>query len=235
MIKIVNVYKKFGKVVALDNVSLDINDNECFTLLGFNGAGKTTLINILSTIIKKDSGTVLINNLDIDKDASKIKEIINISPQEIAVAKNLTVYENLNLIADLYSIDAKEEKINKIIEDFELEEKRNELAKKLSGGQLKRLSIALAVLTNPKYLFLDEPTLGLDIKARKILWNMIKSLKNKMTIFLTTHYLDEVENLTDRVGIMSKGKIKNVGTIDEILKFSNTATLEDAFLQLSEE
>lgn len=235
MIKIVNVSKKFGKVVALDNVSLDINDNECFTLLGFNGAGKTTLINILTTIIKKDSGTVLINNLDIDKDASKIKEIINISPQEIAVAKNLTVYENLNLIADLYSIDAKEEKINKIIEDFELEEKRNELAKKLSGGQLKRLSIALAVLTNPKYLFLDEPTLGLDIKARKILWNMIKSLKNKMTIFLTTHYLDEVENLTDRVGIMSKGKIKTVGTIDEILKFSNTATLEDAFLQVSEE
>ena len=235
MIKINNITKKYGSFVALDNVSFNINEKECFTLLGFNGAGKTTLINILSTTLKQTSGSVYIKGLDISKNSYEIKNIINISPQETAVAKNLTVRENLNFIADLYEIDKKEEKVEKIISEFNLEDKSEVLAKKLSGGQLKRLSLALAVITEPEILFLDEPTLGLDILARKNLWNIIKKLKNKITILLTTHYLEEVEELTDRVAILCKGKIKAIGTIKEILKETNTKSLEEAFLSVSEE
>lgn len=235
MIKINNITKKYGSFVALDNVSFNINEKECFTLLGFNGAGKTTLINILSTTLKQTSGSVYIKGLDISKNSYEIKNIINISPQETAVAKNLTVRENLNFIADLYEIDKKEEKVEKIISEFNLEDKSEVLAKKLSGGQLKRLSLALAVITEPEILFLDEPTLGLDILARKNLWNIIKKLKNKITILLTTHYLEEVEELTDRVAILCKGKVKAIGTIKEILKETNTKSLEEAFLSVSEE
>ena len=235
MIEIKNLTKKYGNFTALNNVSLSINDNECFTLLGFNGAGKTTLINVLTTLLNFDNGEVVINGFILKENAFEIKKLINVAPQEIAVCKNLTVYENLNLIADLYSVTDKEEKIASTINEFGLNEKTNVLAKKLSGGQLKRLSIALAVLTNPKILFLDEPTLGLDVKARRNLWEIIKTLKKDRTIFLTTHYLEEVANLTDKVAIISKGKIKAVGTVQEIISSSNCDNLEDAFISLAEE
>lgn len=235
MIKIEGLTKKFGKLVAVDNVSLEINENECFALLGLNGAGKTTLINILSTLINPSSGTANICELDLIKDKEKIREIINISPQESAVAKNLTVKENLDLIATLYDIPDKNIKIKNIIEEFGLVEKADTLCKKLSGGQLRRLSIALAIITEPKILFLDEPTLGLDIKARKLLWEIIEKLKKNMTIFLTTHYLEEVEFLADRIAIMSRGKIKACGTLQEIKKLTNSKTLEQAFINLTEE
>ncbi len=235
MIEIKNLTKKYGNFTALNNVSLSINDNECFTLLGFNGAGKTTLINVLTTLLNFDSGEVIINGFNLKENSFEVKKLINVAPQEIAVCKNLTVYENLNLIAELYNVTDKEEKIASTINEFGLNEKTNVLAKKLSGGQLKRLSIALAVLTNPKILFLDEPTLGLDVKARRNLWEIIKTLKNDRIIFLTTHYLEEVENLTDKVAIISKGKIKAVGTTQEIIKSSNCNNLEDAFIAFAEE
>lgn len=235
MIEISNLTKKFGKLIAVNDISLKIDDNECFALLGLNGAGKTTLINMLSTQISPTSGCAKLNNFDLLTEKEKIRKIINISPQESAVAKNLTVKENLELIASLYNIENKNEKIERIINDFGLKEKENVLCKKLSGGQLRRLSIALAIITSPKILFLDEPTLGLDVKARKSLWQIIQNLKNKMTIILTTHYLEEVENLADRIAIISRGKIKTVGTIKEIKKQTKSKTLEDAFISLTEE
>ncbi len=234
MIEIKNVTKKFGKFTALDGVTLTINDNECFAILGFNGAGKTTLINILTTVLPKTSGDVIINGFVLGKDNYEIKKIVNVSPQEIAVCKNLTVKENFELIANLYQIEDKESSINNAINNFGLSEKKDVLAKKLSGGQLKRLSIALAVITNPKILFLDEPTLGLDIKARQKLWDTITALKSKMTIFLTTHYLEEVEKLTDKIAVISKGQIKATGTLSELLEKTQTSTLQDAFLKLTE-
>ena len=235
MIEIENLTKKYKSLVAVDNLSLKIKENECFALLGLNGAGKTTLINMLSTTLLPTSGTAKIGGFDIIKKPLEVRKIINISPQETAVAKNLTVRENLNFISSLYDITDKEEKINDIISKLQLQEKANVKCKNLSGGQMRRVSLALGLISQPKVLFLDEPTLGLDIKARRILWQTISALKGKMTIILTTHYLEEVESLADRVGIISHGKIKATGTVEEIIKSTGAKNLEDAFLALTEE
>ncbi len=235
MIGINSLTKKFGSLTAVSEVNLTINDNECFALLGLNGAGKTTLINMLTTQINPTSGDAQINGFDLVKDKDKIRKIINISPQESAVAKNLTVRENLDLIASLYDVKDKDKVISSIIDEFGLREKENVLCKKLSGGQLRRLSIALAIITSPQILFLDEPTLGLDVKARKLLWSIIEKLKKSMTILLTTHYLEEVEFLADKIAIISKGKIKAVGSPQEIITQTGKETLEQAFLDLTEE
>lgn len=235
MIEIKNVTKKFGKVTALDGVTLTIGDNECFALLGFNGAGKTTLINILSTVLSPMSGEATVNGYDLNADRMEIKRLVNVSPQEAAVAKNLTVEENLRFIADLYGISDPKQAVESALTEFDLTEKRATLAKRLSGGQAKRLSLALAVITQPQILFLDEPTLGLDVKARAKLWALIERLKSKMTVVLTTHYLEEVERLTDRIAVISHGKIKAVGTLAELLSLTGEPTLEKAFLALSEE
>lgn len=235
MIKIDNVTKKFGKLVAVDGVSFEIKEGECFALLGLNGAGKSTLINVLSTATLATSGTATVNGLDIVKDRNEIRKIINISPQESAVAKNLTVRENLDFVASLYGIENKRTKIDGIIDKFGLKDKENVRCKKLSGGQMRRVSIALAMVTEPEILFLDEPTLALDVKARTKLWEIIGELKSRLTILLTTHYLEEVEFLADRIGIMSKGKMKAIGTLDEILRDTATGSLQDAFLKLAEE
>lgn len=235
MIETINLTKKFGKLTAVNNVNLKVDDNECFALLGLNGAGKTTLINMLTTTLIPTSGSALINELDLIKNRDEIRKIVNISPQESAVAKNLTIRENLELIATIYGIKNASEKINKTIKEFGLQEKENVLCKKLSGGQLRRVSVALAIIGEPKILFLDEPTLGLDVKARKILWDIITSLKHKMTIILTTHYLEEVESLADKIAIISRGSIKAQGSLAEILDETNSKSLQQAFLALSEE
>ncbi len=235
MIEIQNLTKKFKTLTAVNNVSLTIKENECFALLGLNGAGKTTLINMLSTVMLPTSGTAKIGGYDIVKNTLDVRKIINISPQETAVAKNLTVRENLEFIASLYDIKDKDKKIDKIISKLKLEEKTNVRCKNLSGGQMRRVSLALGLISEPKVLFLDEPTLGLDVKARRILWETISELKGKMTIILTTHYLEEVEKLADEIGIISKGKIKVVGTPAEIIKKTQSKNLEDAFLKLTEE
>lgn len=235
MIEIKNLTKKYAKLTAVDNLSLTIKDNECFALLGLNGAGKSTLLNMLSTEILPTVGTATIDNFDLLNDQEKIRNIINISPQESAVAKNLTVRENLDFIASLYGVADKQHKIDAIIDKFALKEKENVRCKKLSGGQLRRVSIAIAMITEPRILFLDEPTLGLDVKSRKILWDIIKELKSHLTILLTTHYLEEVEFLADRIGIISRGKMKAIGTRDELVKLCKTDSLENAFLMLTEE
>ena len=227
--------KKFKDKVAVNEIDLQIKQGELFALLGTNGAGKTTTIKMLSGLILPTSGSITIQNMDIEKDVYKIKEILNVSPQETAIAPNLTVKENLEFMAGVYQISNKDSKISQLIEQFKLDEVLNKKAKTLSGGWQRRVSIAISLINDPKILFLDEPTLGLDIKSRRNLWELIKKLKSQMTIFLTTHYLEEVENLTDRIAIISKGKIKAIGTVPEILEMTAENNLEEAFLKLSEE
>ena len=233
IITIDNVCKNYKSKKALDNVSLSIKQAGLFGLLGVNGAGKTTLIKILCGLTRKTSGTITINNFNLDKEIDKIKEIIDISPQETSVANNLTVKENLEFFANIYNNnDVKT--INEIIDIFNLNEVLNQRAKTLSGGYKRRLSIAIALISKPKILFLDEPTLGLDVFARRELWNIIKKLQKNITIILTSHYLEEIENLCDRVAILSNGKLLKTGTIEEIKQITNTQNFEDAFIKLVE-
>lgn len=227
--------KKYGGITAVDNLNLTVEQGELFALLGVNGAGKTTTIKMLSCLIKPTSGDALLLGNSIISAPHAIKTKINISPQETAVAANLSVLENLELIAGIYGQDSKTAKKNayEIAQKFKLENELNKKAKHLSGGMQRRLSIAMALISDPQILFLDEPTLGLDVLARRELWASIKELKGKVTIILTTHYMDEVETLSDRVGIMSKGKLKAMGTVQELTMQTDTVKLEDAFVILS--
>lgn len=231
MISIQNLVKKYGKFVAVDGLSVEIADNETFALLGLNGAGKSTTINVICSLTNKTEGKVLINGLDVDKNAKEIKQIVALSPQESAVANNLTVKENLQLIADLYGIE--QNSVQNAIDTFRLEGKADSLAKNLSGGQKRRLSIAMALITNPQVLILDEPTLGLDVKSRRELWDIICRYKSKATIILTTHYLEEAVALADKIGIMRKGKLVALGTADEIIAQTGKDNFEDAFLAVA--
>lgn len=233
MIDIKNLTKKFKDKIAVNTISLTINEGELFALLGTNGAGKTTTIKMMSTLILPTSGEIKVEGYDIRKDNMKIKEFINVSPQETAIAPNLTVKENLEFMAGVYKINNKNEKINELVEDFKLQEVLKQKAKTLSGGWQRKLSIAISLINNPKILFLDEPTLGLDVIARRELWSVIKKLKGKITIILTTHYMEEAECLSDRVGIMNKGKLIEVGTPKELIKKAETNNFEEAFVKIA--
>jgi len=233
IIEIKDLCKSYKEKQALNNVSFTVSDNSLFGLLGVNGAGKTTLIKILTGLIKKTSGSVKIFGYDLDTDILEIKKIVNVSPQEVSVAKSLTVRENLEFFCDIYGMD-KTHKVNEIIDEFKLNEVQNDLAKTLSGGWMRRLSIAIALISEPKILFLDEPTLGLDVIARKELWREIEKIKRKTTIILTSHYLEEIEALCDKVAILSKGVLLDVGTVEEIIKKTNTTKFEDAFIKVVE-
>ena len=232
IIQIENLCKNYKTKKALRELSLEINQGELFGLLGVNGAGKTTLIKILCGLTKKNSGSVKISGYDLDKDIDKIKEIIDISPQETSVASNLSVKENLEFFASIYG--SGQDVINDIVETFSLEEVLGQKAKTLSGGYKRRLSIAIALVSRPKILFLDEPTLGLDVFARRELWTIIKKLHKSITIILTSHYLEEIENLCDRVAILSHGQLLKTGTVEEIKTQTNTQNFEDAFIKLVE-
>lgn len=228
-----NLTKKFKEKTAVHGINLQIKEGELFALLGTNGAGKTTTIKMLSTLILPTDGEIKIEGLDIIKDRQKIKEILNVSPQETAIAPNLSVKENLEFMAGVYQILNKKEKINELIKMFKLEEVLNQKAKTLSGGWQRKVSIAIALINEPKILFLDEPTLGLDVIARKELWSVIEKLKGKITIILTTHYMEEAESLSDRVGIMAKGNLVDVGTSEELIKRTGVTKFEDAFVKIA--
>lgn len=230
IIRISNLSKNYKKIEALKNVSLTINEGELYGLLGVNGAGKTTIIKILSGLVDKTSGNATIKGYDL-KDIEEIKKIIDISPQETAVAMNLTVKENLIFFQELYE-KKDEEYLNEIINKLGLEDVINQRAKTLSGGYQRRLSIAIALMSKPQVLFLDEPTLGLDVISRRELWNILRELKGKMTIVLTSHYLEEIEELCDRVSILSKGNLLIEGTIDEIKERANEESFEEAFIKI---
>ncbi len=232
IIKIKNLTKKFKEKIAVNNINLSIGEGELFALLGTNGAGKTTTIKMVSTLILPTSGEIEVLGYDVKKDSMKIREFLNVSPQETAIAPNLSVKENLEFMAGVYKIKDKDEKIKELISIFKLDEVINQKAKTLSGGWQRKVSIAIALINNPKILFLDEPTLGLDVIARRELWNIIETLKGKVTIILTTHYMEEAESLSDRIGIMSKGKIIEVGTAEELAKKTNSKNFEDAFVKI---
>ena len=237
VIKTINLTKKYKDVVAVDNLNLSINEGELFALLGINGAGKSTTIKMLSTLVRPTGGNAFICGLDISKDEEKIKEIIGVSFQETAIANNLTVKENLKLICEIYGFDKQKsiDKIQEICKQFDLEEVINKKASKLSGGYKRRLSIAMSLISDPKVLFLDEPTLGLDVIARSKLWEIIKSLKSKITIILTTHYMEEAEELADRIAIMKNGQLLAIDTLENLKKTTNKDSLEKIFISIVKE
>ena len=228
-----NLTKKFKDKIAVNGIDLKIKQGELFALLGVNGAGKTTTIKMLSGLILPTSGDIIIEDMNMKKDVFKIKEILNVSPQETAIAQNLTVKENLEFMAGVYQIKNKDNKIDELIKQFKLDEVLNKKAKTLSGGWQRKVSIAISLINDPRILFLDEPTLGLDVIARKELWKIIDSLKGKITIILTTHYMEEAESLSDRIGIMSNGKLIDIGTSKELIKKAKTKNFEDAFVTLA--
>ena len=234
-IEIKELHKSFGNKEAVKGLSLNIGHHELFGLLGVNGAGKTTTIRMICCLLKPTSGEILVEGKSVNESTTTIKKLINLSPQETTVAEGLSVKENLQLMAGLYGLEPGRaaENVERIIKDFNLEEIAGDKAKTLSGGWQRRLSIAMALVTEPEILFLDEPTLGLDVIARRELWETIKELKAKMTIVLTTHYLEEAEALCDRIAVMSKGKLMALGTAEELKAQAGCDNFEDAFVKLA--
>lgn len=233
MIEIKDITKKYRSLVAVNHVNLMIQDGELFGLLGVNGAGKTTLISMLSTLVQPTSGTASLMGYDLIKEKEEIKKIMSVSPQETAIAPLLTVKENLSFFSEIYEMEDYTY-LEEIIHLFHLEEVLNKKAKTLSGGYKRRLSIAISLLSKPKVLFLDEPTLGLDVFARRELWKIILSLKGKITIVLTSHYLEEIEALCDRIAVIHKGNIIFEGIIEEMKEQTQKENIEDAFIALIE-
>ena len=225
--------KKYKDLTAVNALDLTIGEGELFALLGVNGAGKSTLIKMLSCLAEPTSGDAKIFGHSIITESHEVKKLINVSPQETAVAPNLSVRENLEFIAGIYGAKNPWESASREIEEMGLSSVAGKKAKTLSGGWQRRLSIAMALISEPKLLFLDEPTLGLDVIARRELWSVIKKLRSRTTVILTTHYLEEAESLSDRIGIMSHGSLVACGTAEELVALSGKENFEDAFVALT--
>lgn len=228
--------KQYQHVPAVQDLSLQVTDGEILSLLGMNGAGKTTTIKMLSCLIKPTSGDALVYGKSILSQPEEVKSMISISPQENSFARNLTVEENLRFMCGIYGLSKSRtaENVKRITQQLSLQSVLQQRAGKLSGGWQKRLSIAMALVTEPKLLFLDEPTLGLDVMARRELWRVIESLKGTMTMIITTHYLEESEHLADHIAIMEKGNLKAYGTLETLQQQTGKEKLEDIFLAVSE-
>lgn len=226
--------KKYKDLIAVDNLNLTVKQGELFSLLGVNGAGKTTTIKMLSCLTKPTGGDAFLNGSSIVTNTADVKSMIGVSPQETAVAPNLTVKENLELMCGVhgFSKEKQKNKLNELSEQFGLQAILGKRAGKLSGGWQRRLSLAMALISEPKILFLDEPTLGLDVLARSELWDTIRVLKGRITIVLTTHYMEEAEALSDRIGIMKDGRLLTLGTADELKAMAGTEKFEDAFVAI---
>ena len=236
-IKTTELVKRYKNITAVDKLNLEIREGELFSLLGVNGAGKTTTIKMLSCLTMPTDGDAVVGGYSITKESEQVKRLIGVSPQETAVAPNLSVEENLELICGIhgFSKEKTQAKITELSERFCLDTVLQRKAGKLSGGWQRRVSIAMALISEPKILFLDEPTLGLDVIARHELWETIRSLKGKITIILTTHYMEEAEALSDRIGIMKNGKLLAVGTVDELNDKAGTNDFETAFVSIVKE
>ena len=236
MIETKDLTRRYGEKTAVDRLSLTVEEGELFALLGVNGAGKTTTIRMLSCLSKPSSGEAFVDGYSCTAESKAVKQVIGLSPQDTAVADHLTVRENLEFMAAVYGYtkDEVKQKTDLIMEEFHLGEVENQRAQTLSGGWKRKLSIAMALISEPKVLFLDEPTLGLDVLARRELWREIEKLKGKMTIVLTTHYMEEAEHLSDRIAIMVSGRIVAAGTLQEILAKGSADNLEDAFVAIAE-
>ena len=236
-IKTVKLTKNYKDLTAVDGLNLTVRQGELLSLLGVNGAGKTTTIKMLTSLTRPTSGDAFLNGKSILTDSAAVKNMIAVSLQETAVAPNLTVWENLELMAGVHGF-SKDEAKNKVAElssRFGLGEVANKRAGKLSGGWQRRLSIAMALISDPQILFLDEPTLGLDVLARSELWDMIRALKGSMTVILTTHYMEEAEALSDRVAILKSGRLLLTGTPAEIKAQAGTDKFDEAFVRIVKE
>ena len=233
-IRIEGLTKKYKDVVAVDKLSLSVHKGELFSLLGVNGAGKTTTIKMLSCLTQPTSGDAFLNGKSISKDTAAVKSLIAVSPQETAIAPGLSVQENLELMCGVHGFTKEKQnaKISELTDLLGLESVSKKKAGKLSGGWQRRLSIAMALISEPEILFLDEPTLGLDVLARSDLWDLIRSLKGKVTIILTTHYMEEAEALSDRIAIMKDGKLLICDTADKIKEAADTDNFEQAFVRI---
>ena len=232
-----SLVKRYKKVIAVDALDLEIGQGELFSVLGVNGAGKTTAIKMLSCLTKPTAGDAFVGGYSITREQAQVKRIIGVSPQETAVAPNLSVKENLELICGIhgFSRDKTEARIRELTDQFSLEDVLGRKAGKLSGGWQRRVSISMALISQPSILFLDEPTLGLDVIARHDLWEAIRALKGKITIILTTHYMEEAEALSDRIGIMKSGRLLAVGTADELKDKAGAKDFETAFVSIVKE
>lgn len=233
-IQINGLTKQYKDVLAVDNLSLSIEKGELLSLLGVNGAGKTTTIKMLSCLTQPTQGDAFLLGKSIKSDPTEVKSFIAVSPQETAIARGLSVRENLEFMCGIYgfSKEKRERKINELSKELTLENVINKKAGKLSGGYARRLSIAMALISEPQILFLDEPTLGLDVIARSELWDIIKSLKGQITIILTTHYMEEAEELSDRIAIMKDGRLLLCDTPDAIKSKTNESSIEKAFIKI---
>ena len=233
-IKTVGLTKKYKNLTAVDGLDLSVERGELFSLLGINGAGKTTTIKMLSCLTKPTGGDAFLLGRSIVRDAAEVKNIIGVSPQETAVASGLTVKENLALMCGVhgFSREKRQRKLEELTERFDLAEVLGRKAGKLSGGWQRRLSIAMALISEPEILFLDEPTLGLDVLARSDLWDIIRSMKGRITMILTTHYMEEAEALSDRIGIMKDGRLLALGTAESLKTQTGTEKFEEAFVAI---
>lgn len=227
------VVKRYGSKAALCGVDLTVPDRGVFALLGTNGAGKTTSIRLATTLLSPDEGEITVLGLDTRHERERIRAQINISPQETAVASNLTVAENLEFMAGVYGIAEKKLRARELCDEFGLEPVMNKRAKTLSGGWQRRVSIAMALVNRPRLLFLDEPTLGLDVIARRDLWEIIRSLRKNATIILTTHYMEEAQELSDRIAILEGGVLAACGSAGELCELAGAKDLESAFVKLA--
>lgn len=233
-IKTTNLVKRYKELTAVDKLNLEIMQGELFSLLGVNGAGKTTAIKMLSCLTSPTEGEAMVGGYSITSEAQKVKRLIGVSPQETAVAPNLSVKENLELICGVHGFSKEKTaaKIKELSARFDLEDILKRKAGKLSGGWQRRVSIAMALISEPEILFLDEPTLGLDVIARHELWSAIRALKGKVTIILTTHYMEEAEALSDRIGIMKSGRLLALGTAEELKALAGANDFESAFVSI---
>ena len=236
-IQTMDLVKRYKDLTAVDRLNLEIRSGELFSLLGVNGAGKTTAIKMLSCLTKPTGGDALVGGYSITKEPERVKGLIGVSPQETAVAPNLTVEENLGLICGIhgFSREKTKEKIRELNGQFALDGVLQRKAGKLSGGWQRRVSIAMALISEPQILFLDEPTLGLDVMARHDLWGTIQALKGRVTMILTTHYMEEAEALSDRIGIMKNGRLLAVGTAEELKERTGATVFETAFVSIVKE
>lgn len=236
-IKTENLSKKYGDVVAVRDLNLEIAQGELFALLGINGAGKTTTVKMLSCLTRPTSGDALVGGYTVVRDAARVKHMIGVSPQQTAVAPGLSVRENLALMCGLHGLDKQESKqrIAELAEKLGLGGIMSRKAGKLSGGWQRRLSIAMALISRPSVLFLDEPTLGLDVIARSELWEIIRAMRGSVTVILTTHYMEEAEALSDCIGIMRDGRLLVVGTARELMERTGTDRFENAFVAIVKE
>ena len=236
-IKTEGLTKRYKKLTAVDSLNLEIRQGELFSLLGVNGAGKTTVIKMLSCLTEPAAGDAFVGGYSIVREPEQVKRLIGVSPQETAVAPNLSVRENLELICGIHGFSKEKtaEKCEELSAQFHLDTVMHRKAGKLSGGWQRRVSIAMALISQPKILFLDEPTLGLDVLARHDLWDLIRGLKGRITVILTTHYMEEAEALSDRIGILKDGRLLAVGTTEELKEKAGTKDFETAFVTIVKE